>query len=89
MAEPLKNLINETLIGKISSDLKAVIPAWNHADFMKSVFNEAWKDFELKQRIKHVSSMIHQEMDMPYVDAVHYLMKVAHGFSGFEYSPST
>jgi 3-methyladenine DNA glycosylase AlkC len=58
--EALKNIFSPTFISGVADSLKAVYPPLSATEFIHAIFNEDWDNKELKQRIRHLSNVIHQ-----------------------------
>jgi len=58
--EPLKNIFSPTFISSVADSLKEVYPTLSDKKFIRAVFNEDWDNKELKQRIRHLSNVVHQ-----------------------------
>lgn len=85
MPEAFKNLYTSELIHSVAEAINQLYPAFEAEAFTKAVFDEDWPDKELKQRIKHISQMLHRQLPTDFRQAVNILNTVAPQFSGFEY----
>ena len=70
MAEPLKNLYNETFLHLITQDFQAHHPKFDAAAFKALVFDKEWPDRELKDRMRHFSLSLHHLLNMPFADTI-------------------
>ena len=85
MAEPLKNLYNKKLTSNLSNEIVKHYPAFDQGTFERSVFDDNWKERELKQRMRHIAVCLHQQLPENYERAIDILIPVAEKFNGFEY----
>lgn len=83
MAEPLKNLYNQTFITNLAHQIAKNYAAFDTDLFIKLVFDKNWKNKELKQRMRHISECMHQTLPLSYKDQVNVLMETALNFGGF------
>jgi 3-methyladenine DNA glycosylase AlkC len=60
MAEPLKNMYNPAFFEKLCPVMCAIIPNFNCNDFIFRVFNNRWPELELKQRVRHIATVLHE-----------------------------
>ncbi len=85
MAEPLKQLYNQALVGELARELQRVYPAFDTAVFIRRVFNRDWPGFELKERMAHITRCLHAELPQDYPRALAILEQAVVHFDGFEY----
>ena len=85
MAEPLKNLYNKKLTSNLSNEIVKHYPAFDQRTFDLSVFDNCWKGRQLKQRMRHITECLHQQLPENYEEAIDILIPVAEKFNGFEY----
>jgi 3-methyladenine DNA glycosylase AlkC len=69
MAEPLKNMYNPSFFEAICPVLKKIIPGFDCRDFIYRVFNNHWPDLELKERVRHITLVLHQFLPKDFKDA--------------------
>lgn len=62
MAEPLKNVYNENFFEEFTSALIEVIPEFDKDQFLNAIYDKEWEDRELKQRMYHISSVLHDHL---------------------------
>ena len=85
MPEPLKNLFNEALISSLAACLKTSYGEFDVEAFQEKVFAAGWKQKELKQRMEHISVMMHEHLPGNYPQAIEILKPVSSNFSGLEH----
>lgn len=78
MASALKNYIDRDFVVRLSK----TIPAGKKTDFIAAVINGEWKDLELKQRIRHVSTQLGKFLPGDYRKQIATLKKAAPEFTG-------
>jgi 3-methyladenine DNA glycosylase AlkC len=77
MAEPLKNMYNVAFFEALCPQLKRCIPQFDCQQFILRVFNNAWPDLELKQRVRHIAQALHVFMPADFPSASRMLMDLA------------
>ena len=60
-------------------------PTFDQKSFYKTIFDERWKNKELKQRMRHIAECLHQYLPTNYSESINILKTVSAEFSGFEY----
>lgn len=83
MAEPLKNLYTPELLAKLATVITNQYNAFHQQDFLNDVFNKQWPTLELKQRMRHISHMLHKHLPLPYAKQIAVLKPVSKTFTGF------
>ncbi len=73
MAELLKYLYSEEYISTLLNSLE--YPSLNHKDFKIAIFDDAWKERELKDRMRHISITLGLFLPKKYADAIEILKK--------------
>lgn len=66
MAELLKYYYNDTFFKEYGAALKAAVPGYNEKQFFKLVFDDTWDGLELKQRMHHLTKVLHQFLSGDY-----------------------
>ena len=67
--EPFKNLYNPTSLDIIATDFKSVYPAFNKKQFLSFIFNEQWNQYELKERMWHITKGLNQQLPLNFDDS--------------------
>jgi 3-methyladenine DNA glycosylase AlkC len=83
MAEPLKNLYTPELLHKLAGIIRKHYKPFNEKAFIKDVFDQEWPQRELKQRMRHISNMLHQHLPISYPQQIDVLKPAATKFNGF------
>ncbi|NOX75922.1 MAG: DNA alkylation repair protein [Gammaproteobacteria bacterium] len=86
MPEPLKNLYTPTLVANVAKEVKTEYRRFDAQGFQRAVFDNDWKQRELKQRLRHITQCLHEFLPADYQQALTILTPVASRFTdGFEY----
>lgn len=83
MPEPLKNMYSKAYLNNFADVFVKVYPSFDKIKFLKLVFDEAWEQKELKQRMRHISVCLHAVLPSDYKKAVEILKKAVVNFNGF------
>jgi len=83
MAEPLKNMYNQQFITDLASALKNVYPAFDRDAFSARIFDGNWEAHELKDRMRHITTVLHDLLPPDYRTALDILSQAAPLLSGY------
>ncbi len=72
--EPLKNMYSPALLGKLADAGVVSIPNFNKQFFLHQVFDSNWKELELKERIRRISTCLHGQMTGSFETDVRHLL---------------
>jgi 3-methyladenine DNA glycosylase AlkC len=75
MPEPLKNVYDALFLKRFSS-IAAVIPGFDAKGFQAAVFDNTWNVLELKQRMRHLSSVLHSHLPGDYPTQVSSILRM-------------
>lgn len=64
--EPLKNIYSAAFFEELTKAISDIIPTFNKPGFLKDVFDHHWNAKELKQRMRHVSTVLHKHLPGSY-----------------------
>ncbi len=70
MAEPFKNMYNKPFFDRLMKDLKLVIPDFDAREFVSQVMDEEWENKELKQRCRHITTVLKKFLPVDYKEAI-------------------
>ncbi len=85
MAERLKHVFfTEESIHALADAVKPHYARFDKRKFVRLVLDDAFKDLELKQMMRHTTECLHQTLPKSYERAVQVLMKAAPKVSGFD-----
>lgn len=80
----LKDLFDRKSVGEIADAVEALLPSFDRSAFMDRVFDDGWSGRELKQRMRHITSVLHGEIPGGYREQLRVLLAAAdHAVEGF------
>ncbi|MBX2840367.1 MAG: hypothetical protein KTR26_01250 [Flammeovirgaceae bacterium] len=82
MAELLKNQINPEFIQTLSSKIKGLNTDFKENEFCNSLLNGEWEQLELKERVRKISTQLHQYLGSNYLHNLDILLVIAPSFKG-------
>lgn len=82
MAEPLKNEYNEAFVNKIGDLLAERDQSFNLDGFVCSIINENWEARELKERMRHITNMVHAHSSLDYPEQLKLMVEISSQFGG-------
>lgn len=74
MPEPLKNYYNESFFDTLAARLAKVIKGFDKKEFNKKIFSDSWKNLELKQRMRHIATVLHHFLPKDFAKAADILI---------------
>jgi 3-methyladenine DNA glycosylase AlkC len=88
MADALKDsLYSPVFIDELGKVLAAVYPAFDQARYHQHIYDSAWADRALKQRTRHITTVVHDLLPTDYRDALGILRAAATGLAHHSYAP--
>ncbi|MBT30318.1 MAG: DNA alkylation repair protein [Thalassobius sp.] len=66
MAELLKDIFSPSFIEVFAKDLKEIYPDFDGVKFSEKVFDKVWESKELKQRMRHITEVLHTFLPQNY-----------------------
>ncbi len=81
MAEQ-RNIYNKHFVNKLAYSIKAAYSSFPKDAFVSSVFHKEWDNQSLKDRMRHITIMLHKHLALDYQVALAVLYKVAPEFKG-------
>lgn len=85
MADALKNVYSRDLLTAFSAKIHTVYPVFDQEAFLASIFDQAWEQKELKQRMRHITECLHHYLPKEYRTALTILDQVATECHGLAY----
>ncbi|HLA41908.1 MAG TPA: DNA alkylation repair protein, partial [Aggregatilineales bacterium] len=87
MPEPLKNMFNRASVGALSHAIAEVYTAFDVEQFEKSVFDALWERRELKDRMRHITTCLHDALPDNYRETLPVLRSAArsHHLDGYSF----
>ena len=76
MPEPLKNMFNERSVGALAEATQREYPGFDRKGFTARVFDAAWEGSELKERIRHLATLLGEFLPTDYPTALEILRRV-------------
>lgn len=76
MAEPFKNMYNEQFFDRFTRDLKLVIKDFDAQGFISQIMDNEWEDRELKQRCRHITTVLRKFLPDDYKDAISKILEL-------------
>ena len=73
MAEQLKYLYNEKFVEQLSGSINSYFNEFKKQDFYNSIFDNTWDELELKQRMRHISTIIYDYLPSDYKESINIL----------------
>ncbi len=70
MLEPLKNMFNRQTVAALAGAVQSNYPAFRQKAFLDDVFDADWNGRELKQRIRHITTVLHSHLPQNYSEAL-------------------
>lgn len=76
MAEPLKNLYSPSFFNHLGDLLTDLIPQFSKESFIHDIHDSDWENRELKERMVHISNVLHQHLPGDYKSALQVIMNL-------------
>ena len=81
----LKDMFNEQSVTTLAGAIRRHYPAFDREAFVMGVFDDGWEARELKQRMRHITIVLHEFLPAGYRDALNVLRQAlaslgGHGF---------
>jgi 3-methyladenine DNA glycosylase AlkC len=70
MPEPLKNMFNRQTVTVLANAVQSNYPTFQRAAFLDDVFDAEWNGRELKQRMRHITTVLHNHFPANYNEAL-------------------
>jgi 3-methyladenine DNA glycosylase AlkC len=84
MPDALKDIYDLAYLQRVADQLSRHHNGFSKQDFLKQVFDPDWEGRELKARMAHIRSCIHEVINLPYPEAVPVICNAATEFGGYE-----
>ena len=76
MAEPLKNIYNDLFFAEFTQSILTTNPGFKVKKFMADCRNKQWENMELKQRMRHLSTILHHNLNGDYKKKLSQVLKI-------------
>lgn len=80
----LKEEFNELFIHQLADEFLKIYASFNREKFVKTTFSADWQNKELKERMRFITSKMHEFLHLSYVEQTQIIKKVAPKFSGIQ-----
>src|SRR5688572_7869374 len=77
MATALKYMYNPSFFERLCPILKDRVPGFDCRDFIFRIFNNDWPDLELKERVRHISTVLHHFLSKDFSIATQQLIVIS------------
>jgi len=67
MAELFKNIYNDAFFAGFTRALQKTVPGFSKANFLTQIYDEDWDNRELKQRMRHISTVLNDHLSGVYI----------------------
>jgi len=84
MPEALKNVYNEAFVDSLVAEIKRSHKSIKANRFKKEIFDESWANRELKDRMRHLATVLGRFLPPAYEDALDVLKPASGSFEGLE-----
>ena len=90
MKTPLRNMYNPAFFLFFCPVLAELMPEFDNRDFIFRIFNNAWPDMDLSERVRHLSKTMHHFLPKEFpkaadlIVAISKRLKKEHSQEGFE-----
>ena len=83
MAEQLKHLYNENFVEQLSKNISAYYSVFQIDEFKNTIFDNTWADLELKQRMRHISTIMFAYLPKNYEESISILKRTYKDMDSF------
>lgn len=84
MPDALKDVYDRAYLQRVADEFNRHYKGFNNESFLNLVFDQNWEDRELKARMVHIRTCIHEILGLPYPEAVPVICNAATEFGGYE-----
>jgi 3-methyladenine DNA glycosylase AlkC len=78
----IKDLFHEETVGLLAGAVQSAYGAFDRETFLARVFDAGWPDRELKERIRHITTILHELLPADYRAALDILRRAMPGAAG-------
>jgi 3-methyladenine DNA glycosylase AlkC len=91
MGEPIKNIFNQQYVSDLADAVQGQYPPFDKESFIAQVIDDDWEARELKERMRHISTVLHDFLPGDYRPALDILRQTApklsqYGFASMVFS---
>lgn len=77
LMEAFKDLMNENFFDRLRKIILKIDNNFNYNLFLNKIYDETWKEKELKQRARHIAVCFNDTINKEYVESITYIEKIA------------
>lgn len=85
LAEPLKNIYNETFLVEFGKQIQSAYSSFDADSFVSNVLDDQWQEHALKARMRKITLSLGRFLPGAYQEAIHILLTVNESCVGFPY----
>jgi len=78
----VKDIFNEEFINRLALSLSEGTDVFKKDDFYQQVYQNDWDELEFKQRVRRISTAMHESLESDFLETLPLLYKIAPEFSG-------
>jgi len=82
--EPLKYCYNDQFFAKLTDLILQNDTQFNSDSFLSDIFNNDWDDYELKQRMRHITQCLNSHLSGDYDNKINTLKPVSMHFDSYD-----
>jgi 3-methyladenine DNA glycosylase AlkC len=86
MAEPIKNMFSPQYVSDLADAVQKQYPSFDKESFVTQVLDDDWEARELKERMRHISTTLHQFLPDDYRAALNTLRQTAPHLSQYGFA---
>jgi 3-methyladenine DNA glycosylase AlkC len=76
MPEPLKNIYRPTFFESFTATINQVLPRFKKQQFLNQIFDTEWEAKELKQRMRHIATVLKDHLPGSYKEQVELIIRL-------------
>jgi len=76
MAGLFKNIYNPEFFNEFTQTVQQVVPNFNEESFQTHIFDDDWEERELKERMRHVSTVLKEHLSDDYNQNVSWILDI-------------
>ena len=81
----LKDMYNSQFVDALGTALQSAYPAFDQVPFTARVFDSGWKARELKQRMRHIATLMHDSLPADYRTALDVLQRAFPALADYDF----
>ena len=89
MKTPLRYMYNPAFFDRLCPVLNDCIAGFDGRDFIFRIFNNAWPDMELKDRVRHIAKVLHHFLPTDFPRAAKLIIAISHALQNENFQQHT